>query len=64
MPDPRLTVEEASERLGKAESTVWRRVSKAELSGTKVGRQWLVDAKAALAAGGPAVAGLSLVLTS
>jgi excisionase family DNA binding protein len=64
MPDPRLTVEEAAERLGKAESTVWRWVSKAELSGTKVGRQWLVDAKAVLAAGGLAVAGLGLVLTS
>ena len=45
MSDPQLTIEEAAERLGKPVSTVRRWVANGRLSGSKVGRQWLVDAK-------------------
>ncbi len=46
MPDPQLTVEEAADRLGKPVSTVRRWVANGRVAGSKVGRQWLVDAKA------------------
>lgn len=52
MPDPHLTVEEAAGRLGKPVSTVRRWVSTGRLSGTKIGRQWLVDARAVPAPAG------------
>jgi excisionase family DNA binding protein len=45
MTDPQLTVEEAAERLGKPVSTVRRWVASGRLSGAKIGRQWLVDAR-------------------
>lgn len=51
MSDPQLTVEEAADRLGKPVSTVRRWVSKGRLAGSKVGRQWLVDASAVPAPG-------------
>lgn len=46
MTDPHLTIEEAAERLSKPVSTVRRWVSTGRLSGSKVGRQWLVDSNA------------------
>jgi excisionase family DNA binding protein len=44
MADPKLTIEEAADRLGKPVSTVRRWVANGRLRGDKVGRQWLIDA--------------------
>jgi excisionase family DNA binding protein len=42
--DPKLTIEEAADRLAKPVSTVRRWVASGRLAGEKVGRQWLIDA--------------------
>jgi len=44
MPDPKVTIEEAADRLGKPVSTVRRWVASGRLQGEKVGRQWLIEA--------------------
>lgn len=46
MADPQLTIDEAADRLGRPISTVRRWVASGRLPGSKVGRQWLVEASA------------------
>lgn len=41
-----LTVEEAADRLGVSVATVRRRAASGDLTATKTGKQWLIDAKA------------------